>query len=169
MSDSSECDREVFKFYCPGTDIFLSLNDHSVFSIMATVESPEFSTSEMVSTFEGLQEAQIQFFNNLTGPYTAPSGITNGFQKLSEDQLRSIGAEDVINEGLQNQSHIEYLYESIFYPGGPTPFYTPSDNESYISLTASSLVALSRGNITLRSPSIADAPNINPNVRINPS
>lgn len=134
---------------------------------MATVKSPEFSTTEMVSTFEGLQEAQAQFFNNLTGPYTAPSGITNGFQKLTEDQLKSIGAEDVIDAGLQNQSHVEYLFESIFYPGGPTPYYIPTDDESYISLTASSLVALSRGNITIKSTSILDPPDINPNVSIN--
>jgi choline dehydrogenase len=130
---------------------------------MATVRQ-EFSTSEMMSSFTNLREAQNQFFDNLTGPYTAPSGITNGFQRLTEDQLRFIGAGEVVDKGLLNQSHIEYLYESIFYPGGPTPFYIPRDNESYISLTASSMVALSRGNITLKSNAVSDAPNINPNV-----
>ena len=131
---------------------------------MATVP-PEFSTSDMMSTFSDLREAQNQFFDNLTGPYTAPSGITNGFQRFTEDELRSIGADEVVDKGLLNQSHVEYLYESMFYPGGPTPFYVPQANESYISLTASSMVALSRGNITLKSKSLADPPNINPNVR----
>ncbi|KAF5858199.1 hypothetical protein ETB97_004701 [Aspergillus alliaceus] len=144
------------------------LNDHSVFSIMAVVQ-PHGSTSQMTSTFAMLSEAQTQFYSNLSGPYTAPSGITNGFQKLTENELQSIGAGEVIAEGLQNQSHVEYLYESIFYPGGPTPFYAPKENESYISLTASSLVALSRGNISLRSNSMSEPPSINPNYYSHPT
>ncbi|KAK2756245.1 hypothetical protein FQN54_005653 [Arachnomyces sp. PD_36] len=169
VGPSSELDEFGIEPVVVNDNIGQHLNDHSVFSIMATVQNPEYSTSNMVSTFEGLQEAQIEFFNNLTGPYTAPSGITNGFQKLTEEQLRAIGAEAVIDAGLQNQSHIEYLYESIFYPGGPTPYYIPRDNESYISITASSLVALSRGNLTLKSTSILDAPNINPNYYDHPA
>ncbi|KAL0940464.1 Pyranose dehydrogenase 1-like protein 2 [Colletotrichum truncatum] len=138
------------------------LNDHSVFSIMAK-STPEFSTSDMAATYSALREAQLQFHANGTGDYTAPSGITNAFQKLSEQELHAIGAGDVVTAGLANQSHIEYLFESVFYPSGPTPFYTPLGNETYISLTASSMVALSRGNVTLRSNSMAEFPNINPN------
>lgn len=137
------------------------LDDHSVFSIMATV-ADEFSTSQYAD-FDLLQAIQEEFYTNGTGVYTAPSGITNGFQRLPEEELRDIGAGAVVDAGLSDQSHIEYLFESIFYPGGPTPFYTPLANESYISLTASSMVALSRGNITLRGTSMSAAPNINPN------
>ncbi|KAF6823585.1 Pyranose dehydrogenase 1-like protein 2 [Colletotrichum musicola] len=138
------------------------LNDHSVFSIMAT-STPEFSTTDMAATYESLRAAQDEFRTNLTGEYTAPSGITNAFQKLSEEELNAIGAGEIVTAGLANQSHIEYLFESVFYPGGPTPFYTPRGNETYISLTASSMVALSRGNVTLRSNSMAEFPVINPN------
>ncbi|TDZ15169.1 Dehydrogenase patE [Colletotrichum orbiculare MAFF 240422] len=144
------------------------LNDHSVFSIMAT-STPEFSTSDMAATFSALREAQDEFHQNLTGQYTAPSGITNAFQKLSEAELNAIGAGDIITAGLANQSHIEYLFESVFYPSGPTPYYTPRSNESYISLTASSMVALSRGNVTLRSNSMAEFPVINPNYYAHPA
>lgn len=140
-----------------------SLNDHSVFSIMA-LSTPEFSTTEMMATWTRLREAQDEFYANRSGRYTAPSGITNGFQKLSEAELRAIGAEEIITRNLANQSHIEYLFEPIWYPGGPTPYYTPRGNESYISVTASSMVALSRGNVTLRSASMAEFPSINPNV-----
>ncbi|RBQ78452.1 hypothetical protein VDGD_05979 [Verticillium dahliae] len=128
---------------------------------MATV-ADEFSTSQYAD-FDLLQAIQEEFYTNGTGVYTAPSGITNGFQRLPEEELRDIGAGAVVDAGLSDQSHIEYLFESIFYPGGPTPFYTPLANESYISLTASSMVALSRGNITLRGTSMSAAPNINPN------
>jgi choline dehydrogenase len=124
---------------------------------------PEAVTSEMSASFANLRAAQDEYYENLSGPYTAPSGITNGFQELSDEELEEIGAGDVVSAGLVNQAHVEYLYESIWYPGGPTPYYTPLANESYISLTASSMVALSRGNITLRSASMAAAPIINPN------
>lgn len=70
----------------------------------------------------------------------------------------------MVEAGLGDQSHIEYLFESTWYPSGPTPYYKPLSNESYISLTASSMVALSRGNISLKGTSMMMAPEINPNV-----
>ncbi|KAJ4345516.1 uncharacterized protein N0V89_011649 [Didymosphaeria variabile] len=138
------------------------LDDHSVFSIMARA-NPNSSTTSMSSTPDNLQAAQAEFFDNLTGPYTAPSGVTNGFKKLSVEELQSIGAGAVIEAGLANQSHIEFLFETVWYPWIPTPYYVALPNESYISITASSMVQLSRGNITLRSSSMSDAPLINPN------
>jgi choline dehydrogenase len=125
---------------------------------------PNASTTTMSNTPDALQAAQSDFYNNLTGPYTAPSGITNGFQELSDLKLQSIGAQAVIDAGYTgNRSHIEYLFESIWYPWIPTPYYAPLANESYISVTASSMVQLSRGNITLRTNSMSDPPLINPN------
>ncbi|EXJ75969.1 uncharacterized protein A1O5_00477 [Cladophialophora psammophila CBS 110553] len=156
-----------------------NLNDHCVFSIMALVEQTA-STSSMSVSASTLEAAQQQFLDSLTGPYTAPSGITNGFQQLSNATLRAIGAQAVLNAGLVNQSHVEFLYESLFYPSGlaflpssggtsstggtsSSAYYVPQSNLSYISLTASPLVALSRGSVTLKSASIFDAPNIDPN------
>lgn len=130
---------------------------------MATAR-PESSTTEMSATVANLQEAQTQFYSNLSGPYTAPSGITNGFKKLSEEELQALNLTEIITRNLANQNHIEYLYESVWYPWIPTPYYAPRDNESYISLTASSMVQLSRGNVSLRSSSMSDPPVINPNV-----
>ncbi|RGP72472.1 alcohol dehydrogenase [Fusarium sporotrichioides] len=136
----------------------------NVFSIMARVEDDiQFSSSQLSSDFTLLEAAQEEFYSNGTGPYTAPSGITNGFQRLSEQELFEIGAGSVVEAGLGDQSHIEYLFESTWYPSGPTPYYKQLPNESYISLTASSMVALSRGNISLKSTSMMMAPEINPN------
>lgn len=146
----------------------LSLNDHSVFSIMARAQQSA-STTEMSRTPENLREAQTLFYTNLTGPYTAPSGVTNGFQKLTEQQLRDIGAQAVIDAGLANQTHIEYLFESVWYPWIPTPFWAPLPNESYISVTASSMVQLSRGTVSLRSASMSDSPLINSNYYADPT
>ncbi|KIX93843.1 uncharacterized protein Z520_10468 [Fonsecaea multimorphosa CBS 102226] len=153
-----------------------NLNDHCVFSIMALVQQTA-STSFMAVNDTTLEAAEQQFLDSLTGPYTAPSGITNAFQQLSNATLQAIGAQAVLDAGLVNQSHVEFLYESLFYPSGPaflpgasstgnglsSLYYVPQSNLSYISLTASPLVALSRGSVTLKSASMFDAPNIDPN------
>ncbi|EKJ68364.1 hypothetical protein FPSE_11372 [Fusarium pseudograminearum CS3096] len=161
---SSELDKFAIEPVLINENIGRNLNDHSVFSIMARVEDDlQFSSSQLSSDFTLLEAAQEEFYNNGTGPYTAPSGITNGFQRLSEQELFDIGAGSVVEAGLGDQSHIEYLFESTWYPSGPTPYYKPLSNESYISLTASSMVALSRGNISLKGTSMMMAPEINPN------
>lgn len=145
------------------TDDSVSMNDHTSFSIMAKAQASA-STTDMSSNIANLEAAQTEYYTNRTGRYTAPSGITNGFQELSNAELESIGAGAVVDANITNQAHIEYLYESIFYPGGPTPFYIEKGNESYISITASNLAALSRGSVTLQSSSLAAAPVIDPNV-----
>lgn len=127
------------------------------------------STTDMSRTPANLYEAQTLFYTNLTGPYTAPSGVTNGFQKFTEQQLQELGAQAVIDAGLANQTHIEYLFESVWYPWIPTPYWAPRSNESYISITASSMVQLSRGEITLRSASMSDPPLINSNYYADPT
>jgi hypothetical protein len=71
-----------------------------------------------VNDTEHLQE----FYTNGSGPYTAPSGITNGFQQLTAARLNEIGAEAVVQAGVVNQSHIEYLFKPLFYPSAPTPY-----------------------------------------------
>ncbi|PVH76829.1 GMC oxidoreductase [Cadophora sp. DSE1049] len=144
------------------------MNDHNVFSIMA-LSTPLASTSQVNNNVTNLIAAQEAFYTSLTGPYTAPSGITNGFQQLSNETLAAIGAQAVLDAGFVDRAHVEILYESIFYPGGTSIDYVPEGDEHYVSLTASSLVALSRGNITLRSAGMADAPVINPNYYSHPA
>ncbi|KAH7369999.1 glucose-methanol-choline oxidoreductase [Rhexocercosporidium sp. MPI-PUGE-AT-0058] len=144
------------------------MNDHNVFSIMA-LSTPVASTSQVNNNITNLIAAQEAFYANLTGPYTAPSGITNGFQQLSNETLIAIGAQAVLDAGFVDRAHVEILYESIFYPGGTEIEYVPEGAASYVSLTASSLVALSRGNVTLRSAGMADAPVINPNYYSHPA
>lgn len=139
------------------------MNDHNVFSIMVT-STPEASTNQWIFNITNLEASQAEFYANASGHYTAPSGITNAFQMLSNQHLESMGASAVIDAGLTNRSTVEFLFESIFYPEGPTPSYIWSLNQSYISITASSMVALSKGNITIQSNTMADAPIINPNV-----
>ena len=146
---------------------------------MALVQTSA-STSSMAINDTTREAAEQQFLALGTGEYAAPSGITNAFQQLSNATLQAIGAQAVLDAGLVNQSHVEFLYESVFYPSSPailpasgasaasgtespaTLYYTPQSNLSYISLTASTLVALSRGSFTLKSNSMSDAPNIDP-------
>lgn len=142
----------------------ISMNDHSAFSIMAT-STPEASTNQWIFNLANLEASQAEFYANGTGRYTAPSGITNAFQALSPVELEARGAGAVVDAGLADgRATMEFLFESIFYPAGSTPTYMWSQNQSYISVTASSMVALSQGNVSIRSNSMGDAPIINPNV-----
>jgi choline dehydrogenase len=145
------------------------LNDHNVFSIMALATEDADSAQKRNSDVELLIAAQEQYYSGNGGTYTSPSGITNGFQQLTNETLIEIGAEEVVNQGYVNRAHVEFLFENIFYPGGPTPYYIPSGDENYISVTASSLIALSRGNVTLRGTSMQDIPVINPNYFADPT
>ncbi|KAF2102580.1 GMC oxidoreductase [Rhizodiscina lignyota] len=142
------------------------MNDHNAFSVIARVK-PEASTSDIGNDLAVLQNEQKEFyFEGFTerwhSRWSAPSGCTNCFQELPDEELRSFGAQEIIDLNITNQAHIEYLYESIAYPGGANKFFTPLPNESYISMTASNLAATSRGNVTIGSRSILDYPTINP-------
>ncbi|KAJ3949070.1 uncharacterized protein N0V96_000181 [Colletotrichum fioriniae] len=131
--------------------------DHNVYSISATVV-PEASTHYLMFNTTNVQASQDEYYSTDKGVYTAPGGITNGFQELSSEQLELIGAGAVVEEGLTNRSTVEFLFESFFYPNSPGPTYEPSPDGSYISITVSSMVALSRGNITIQSSGMSDAP-----------
>ena len=139
--------------------------DHNVFSVNVRVQ-PNSSYTQFISSFQAISTFQQQFLYNDSGPATGGPGITNGFQKLPASELEAIGAGKIVARGLANQSHVEFSFEAGFDPQYGTSFYTPGSNGSYISLTASSMVALSRGNVTVRSNSVSDYPNINPNVSV---
>lgn len=86
-----------------------------------------------------------------------------GFEQLSDDVLASIGASAITAEGRSNQAHVEYLYETNFYPNLPSPYYSSKEyNTSYVSLTAALVAPTSRGNVTVLSNSPADPPQIDP-------
>ncbi|KAH7253717.1 choline dehydrogenase [Fusarium redolens] len=142
-------------------DVGHHMMDHNLYSISATVV-PEASTHQLMFNSTSVEASQEEYYTTGKGVYTAPGGITNGFQKLSNEQLQKIGAEAVIDAGLTNRSTVEFLFESFFYPNLPGPTYELSSDQSYISISVSSMVALSKGNITLQSSGMSDAPIINP-------
>lgn len=137
--------------------------DHCTFSIMATT-ADKASTHRQTYHLDTLQQVQAEYYSKGSGPYTAPTGITNAYQQIPAEKLEKLGAGDVLAAGYKDQSHMEFLYESVFYPNGPTPTYTPADDKSYITVTASNMVPLSRGTVSLKSNSMYDAPVIDPNV-----
>ncbi|KAK4995333.1 hypothetical protein LTR66_004826 [Elasticomyces elasticus] len=74
------------------------INDHNVFSIMATSTS-EASTNQWIFNITKLAASRAEFYANASDRYTAPSGITNAFQMLSVEHLQSMGASAVIDYG----------------------------------------------------------------------
>ncbi|TVY76625.1 Dehydrogenase patE [Fusarium oxysporum f. sp. cubense] len=137
--------------------------DHNLYSISATVV-PEASAHQLMFNSTAVEASQEEYYTTGKGVYTAPGGITNGFQELSGKKLQKIGAEAVIDAGLTNRSTVELLFESFFYPNSPGPTYEPSSDQSYISISVSSMATLSKGNITIQSSGMSDTPIINPNI-----
>ena len=93
------------------------MNGDSVVGIVALVEQSA-STAAMAVNDITLASAKQQFLFDMSGYYSAPSGITNAFQQLSHATLQAIGAQAVLDAGLVNQPHVEFLYESQSYPSG---------------------------------------------------
>lgn len=137
--------------------------DHNLCSISATVV-PEASTHQLMFNPTAVEASQEEYYTTGKGVYTAPGGITNGFQELSGKKLQKIGAEAAIDAGLTNRSTVELLFESFFYSNSPGPTYEPLSDQSYISISISSMVALSKGNITIQSSGMSDTPIINLNI-----
>jgi choline dehydrogenase len=142
------------------------MQDHTYFSVIVRSQ-PSTSLDSLLTDFSAYQTAVAEYAQNQTGPFTSPGGATFGFQKLSEDELKDLGATELLNNRT-DQAHIEYYYEAAYYPSFPVPQYPPNASESYISITAGLLAPVSRGSITLQSNSISDAPVINLNVSETP-
>ena len=141
-----------------------SMQDHTYFSVIVRSQ-PSTSLSQLSNDINEIQAGQAAYKQNQTGPFTSPGGATFGFQKLSVDELTALEATELL-QNRTDQAHIEYYYEAAYYPTFPAPQYPPNSSESYISLTAGLVAPVSRGNVTLQSNSVADAPVINLNVSI---
>jgi choline dehydrogenase-like flavoprotein len=138
-----------------------SLQDHIYFSVIAEAD-PSISYSSLYHDYSKLQQA-TQEYKEAKGPLTAPVGLAFGFEKVSSDTLASIGASELIARGRSDQAHIEYLYETIYYPNLPTPYYSSKEyNTSYVSFTAAILAPTSRGTVSVLSNSLSDPPQIDP-------
>lgn len=149
------------------------MQDHTAFSVIHAVKSgfaSIASTSDMANNLNLLSSEQRAFYaggkSRWNSKWSAPSGCTNGFQEIPNEELESFGAGDIVRAGLVHQAQNEILYESIWYPQFFSEKYgSPRSNTSYISVTVSNLAALSRGTVKIGSSSPLSDPKINPNVR----
>jgi choline dehydrogenase len=119
-----------------------------------------------------LAEEQRIFYNSsdprekAKSKWSAPSGCTNAFQEISDNELDTFGAGDIVKAGLVHQAHNEILYESVWYPQAFNKYGQPQRNTTYISLTVSNMAALSRGSVKVGSNSPLSDPVIDPNVSL---
>jgi choline dehydrogenase-like flavoprotein len=138
-----------------------SLQDHIYFSVVAEANAT-ISYSSLYHNYSKLQQAS-QEYQESEGPLTAPIGLAFGFEKVSPEQLASIGAKSIAAQNRSGQAHIEYLYETTYFPNVPSPYYSSKEyNTSYVSFTAAILAPISRGTVSIKSNSLADPPQINP-------
>ncbi|KAF9884896.1 hypothetical protein FE257_000963 [Aspergillus nanangensis] len=136
--------------------------DHHVFSIMVKT-NPEASMHRQFLMPADIQACEEEYLTKRSGVYTGIGGATNTFQQYSDERLRSIKADAVIDAGYDNRATVEFLFEAMFYPVIPTKAHTPAPDGAYFSITASSMVPLSEGSVTIRSGNMADLPIIDPN------
>jgi choline dehydrogenase-like flavoprotein len=137
---------------------WISLQDHTYFSVYVKAEA-EISYSSLYHDISKEQQA-AQEFQSSQGPFTAPIGLSFGFEKIPASTLSEIGASSLA----QDQAHVEYFYESIYYPNLPNPYYLPTEyNTSYVSLTAGLIAPVSRGSVSVLTNSITNAPQIDLN------
>ncbi|KAF2213023.1 hypothetical protein CERZMDRAFT_67259 [Cercospora zeae-maydis SCOH1-5] len=149
-----------------------NMHDHTSFSVVHAVK-PEFadvaSTTDLVNDIYLLNEEQRKFYSASTlkeraqSKWSAPSGVTNGFQKIPADELRAFGAGAIVDAGWADQAHNEILYESVWYPQSFTKYGQPERNTSYFSVTVSNLAALSKGSVKVGSNFALSDPVIDPN------
>jgi choline dehydrogenase len=151
--------------YVVNNNIGQNLQDHTYFSVIAR-SVPETSASQLYNNITILQAAEQQFNTTKTGPLTVPVGPNYGWQKLPLEKLKELNATELLGDRA-NQAHIEYLWENIYYPAGPSPDglqHPPNKNESFFSITAGLVAPVSKGNVSIMSNSIQDPPLINLNV-----
>ncbi|CAG5179622.1 uncharacterized protein ALTATR162_LOCUS9378 [Alternaria atra] len=145
--------------YVLNENVGKNLQDHIYFSVIAEAD-PSISYSPLYHDYSKLQQA-TQEYKEAEGPLTAPVGLAFGFEKISSDTLASIGASALAAQNRSDQAHIEYLYETIYYPNLPSPYYSSKEyNTSYVSFTAAILAPTSRGTVSVLSNSLSDPPQI---------
>jgi choline dehydrogenase-like flavoprotein len=128
-----------------------NMQDHVYFSVIVCSQANT-SASMLYNNVTYLQAAEEQYGATKTGSLTVPVGPNNGWQQIPMSDLKALNATDLITERY-NQTHIEYLWESIYYPGEPAidrSQYAPKKNESFFSITAGLVAPLSKGNVTIQ-------------------
>ena len=127
--------------------------------------TPDGSMHQHILNPPDISACETEYYSKGAGVYTGIAGATNAFQHYSTEKLRSLKADAVIATELTDRATVEFLFNAMFFPVGPTPSHNPAPDGSYFSITTSSLVSLSEGYVTIRSALMADAPIINPNVQ----
>ena len=139
------------------------MQDQPVFGIsVETLDGA--SNSNLYYDIANLEEAEAEYFGNNSGRLTSPTGITNAFHQLNQEDFQSLNITGHTSQNNPNQSQVEYIYTALFYPFTPSQYFTPSTKDNYFTVGASLVAATSRGTVSLASSFAGDPPVINPNV-----
>ncbi|KAI9148975.1 GMC oxidoreductase [Paramyrothecium foliicola] len=161
IGPSDVLDKAGIQPYVTNENIGKNLQDHIYFSVVAQAD-PSISYSSLFQDYSKLQQANTEF-ESASGPLTAPIGLSFAFEKIPDEQLGNLGASAITAQNRSDQAHIEYLYESVYFPNVPSSYYHPKEyNTSYVSFTAALVAPTSRGNVSILSNSLSDPPQIDP-------
>lgn len=145
------------QLYVGNDNIGKNLQDHTYFSVYAEADS-SVSYDPLYSDISKMQAAAAEYQES-DGPFIAPIGLSYAFESIPSETLTAIGAGALMNRS--EQAHIEYYYNTIYYPNYPTPQYSPMQyNTTYVSITGGLIAPLSKGSVSIQSNAISDPPQI---------
>lgn len=134
------------------------MQDHTAVSIVHEIK-PEFahiaSTNDMTYDFNIINKEQRDFWaggsKRWNSKISATGGDTNAFKQMTNAELESIGAGELVKLDLTGQAHNEFSYNSLWYPQVFSKYGKAEPGKAYISIFVSNLVAQSKGTVKLGS------------------
>ncbi|KAI8933926.1 hypothetical protein NX059_009619 [Plenodomus lindquistii] len=127
-----------------------NLWDQIFFNVLRGITVP--NTGTYIATPEQQAQAATEYFSNAAGPYSSAGGYLS-FEKLPNRAAFSSRTSDLLAKFPADWPEIEYI--SSGFPGGFMNLTTVG------AISGTLLTPMSRGNVTIRSASITDAPVIN--------
>lgn len=149
------------------------MQDHTAVSIVHEIK-PEFahiaSTEDMTYDFNIVNKEQRNFWaggsKRWNSKISATGGATNAFKRMSDAELESIGAGELIKLNLTGQAHNEFSYNSLWYPQVFSQYGKAEPGKAYMSIFVSNMVAQSKGTVKLGTNVPFQAPVLDNNVSL---
>jgi choline dehydrogenase len=134
--------------------------DHPSFYVNIEVDDSLPTIGMLLRNSTAFGAAFNEWSTSHTGPLASMNGDTLGFQRFTDDQLKAMGANDLLALG-SGWPNIEFLLLPAYNnPGFPNP---PNATGNYLTVLVALVSPTSMGSVTIRSTNINDPPVIDVN------
>lgn len=124
------------------------------------------TASSLAPGLPSYYEAIDEFYTKQGGPLSSPGGDFLGFEKIPQSLRSSFSNETLksLAEFPADWPEVEYLAVAAYFGNAKNlVFGSPTDGSQYATLAIGLVAPTSRGNISISSADMSDAPLINPN------